>query len=78
MMNISTKGFVRDRPSDRTDTSSLQIVISQSRQQRRQQDDLSRDWQCVIRDENSPREAFSVPRKRSLEKKEAGRDNMKL
>ena len=64
--------------SDRTDISSLQIVISQSRQQRRQEDDLSRDWQCVIRDENSPREAFSVPRKRSLEKKEAGRDNMKL
>ena len=50
-------------------TEIVQIVISQ----RRYEAQDCGGWQCVIRDENCNQETFSVPRKRSLEKKGDGR-----
>ena len=50
-------------------TEIVQIVISQTRYEAQD----CGGWQCVIRDENCNQETFSVPRKRSLEKKGDGR-----
>ena len=57
------------RPCQSVQPLLVQIVISQTRYEAQDRG----GWQCVIRDENSNQETFSVPRKRSLEKKGDGR-----